>query len=74
MKDVQNNARVAGRDRVVPPPLVHSINSACRQLSMGRSWLYAEIAAGRIKTLKLGSRTLITMSELDRVVNEAGRL
>lgn len=51
--------------------LFHSIETVCRRLSMGRSWLQAEIRAGRVKPVKLGRRTLIPDSELQRIVARA---
>lgn len=71
MSDFNENLRDAGRESAAETPLLHSINDACRRLSIGRSWLYAEIAAGRIKTAKLGRRTLIPDTELRRVAGEA---
>ena len=71
MSAVQENPRDAGRESVAETPLLHSIEGACRRLSMGRSWLYAEIAAGRIKVAKLGRRTLIHDEELRRVAGQA---
>ena len=35
------------------------VSEACASLSITRSKLYEEVAAGRIKALKAGSRTLI---------------
>lgn len=70
MRDV-NHSRNTGRESVACTPLLHSIEDACRRLSMGRSWLYAEIGAGRIKVVKLGRRTLIPDSELQRIVAQA---
>src|SRR3546814_4802579 len=54
--EVEENPLNAGRDSVAENPLLHSIDGACRRLSIGRSWLYAEIAAGNIKVAKLGRR------------------
>jgi excisionase family DNA binding protein len=61
----------AGREGVAENPLLHSIDGACRRLSIGRSWLYAEIAAGNVKVAKLGRRTLIPESELRRIAVQA---
>ena len=32
-----------------PPPLAYSIKDACRATSLGRTTIYAHIAAGRLK-------------------------
>lgn len=71
MTAVQENPQNAGRESVAESPLLHSIDGACARLSMGRSWLYAEIKAGRIRVAKIGRRTLIEDAELRRVVAEA---
>jgi excisionase family DNA binding protein len=46
--------------------LSYSITEATRALGIGRSKLFQELAVGRLKALKLGSRTLITRDELAR--------
>jgi len=38
---------------------------------MGRTWLYGQIKDGNIRTVKLGTRTLIPASEIDRIVSDA---
>lgn len=73
MNSDEKSPRDAGRESVVVSPLLHSIDGACRRLSMGRSWLYGEIAAGRIRVAKLGRRTLIPDEELRRIAGEAVR-
>ena len=51
---------------------LHSVPEALGLLgSMGRTWLYAEIASKRIRVVKLGKRTLIPTSEIARVIEEA---
>ena len=53
------------------PPLLLSIPAACEVLGgVGRSTLYVEIAAGRIRTLKIGARAFIAQAELERYVAE----
>lgn len=71
MTAVKENSRNAGRESVAGTPLLHSIDGACQRLSMGRSWLYAEISSGRIRVAKLGRRTLIPDEELRRVAGQA---
>lgn len=67
----KENPLSAGRESVAENPLLYSIDDACRRLSMGRSWLYAEISAGNVKVAKLGRRTLIPESELRRIAQQA---
>ena len=54
-------------------PRLYSVPDACRVLGgMGRTWLYGQIKAGRIRTIKLGARTMVPATEIDRVIAEAG--
>lgn len=45
-----------------------SPSDAAKALRIGKSTLFAILAAGKIKARKLGTRTLITASELSRYV------
>ncbi len=49
--------------------LAYSINETARLLSMGRTSIYAMIAAGRLETFKLGTRTLIKADSIRRLVD-----
>jgi excisionase family DNA binding protein len=42
------------------PPRVFSICEFCRRYGIGRTNAYQEIAAGRLRAVKAGRRTLIT--------------
>ena len=44
--------------------LAYSVNQAVGATSVGRSLLYEEIRAGRLKTFKVGARTLIDANDL----------
>lgn len=44
--------------------LANTVNDACRRLGVGRTTLYALIAAGEIRAIKVASRTLIPESQL----------
>ena len=50
--------------------LLYSIQDACAALGMGRTWLYEQIKSGRIRTVKLGARTMVPVRELERFVND----
>lgn len=55
-----------------PAVYLYSINSACDALGgMGRTWLYDQIKRGTIRTVKLGTRTMIPAAEIERLVDEA---
>jgi len=45
-------------------PLAVSINEATRLCSCGRSTIYSEISKGRLRILKVGTRTIIAMEDL----------
>lgn len=54
------------------PPLLHSIPAAGKVLGgVGRTTIYAEIKAGRLKTVHIAGRTFIAQAELERYVAEA---
>lgn len=50
------------------PSLAHTVPDACRRLGIGRTLTYQLIAKGELRTIKIGSRTLIPESELQRLV------
>lgn len=52
-------------------PLAHRVPEACNRIGVGRSRLYCMIRRGDIKAIKIGGRTLIPESELQRIVAEA---
>ena len=52
----------------LPPPLAYSIKEAVRISSIGRTSLYALINDGRLKTTKVGGRTLINAQSLRELV------
>lgn len=45
-------------------PLAYSINEACHVSSLGRTYVYLLIKQGKLKTLKIGRRTLIPAASL----------
>ncbi len=49
--------------------LAYSVNQAVEATSVGRSLLYEEIRAGKLKTFKVGSRTLIASEDLATWLN-----
>lgn len=51
-----------------PAPLAYSIADACRVSSIGKTRLYQLINEGKLKTTKLGKRTLIPAESLRRLI------
>jgi excisionase family DNA binding protein len=47
-------------------PIAMTIPEAVRASGVGRSTIYAELASGRLVARKLGRRTLVMSSELER--------
>ena len=57
-----------------PEKLALSIDSCCRLCSVGRTFLYQEIAAGRLRAVKAGRRTLIEAAEARRWLSSLERV
>jgi excisionase family DNA binding protein len=63
--NADNPAKIAPREDETPGPApfsprAFSISEFCRQYGIGRTNAYQEIAAGRLRAVKVGRRTLIT--------------
>jgi excisionase family DNA binding protein len=54
---------------LLPEKVSYSIAEAVRAAGIGRSTLYEAMATGRLKAVKLGSRTLIPAVELRRFID-----
>jgi excisionase family DNA binding protein len=57
-------------DTATAVPLAHTIPQSCARIGLGRSTLFDLIKAGAIKPIKVGRRTLIAETELQRYVAE----
>lgn len=53
-------------------PLTLSVLDTCGALSLSRSSVYKLIQLGRLHTIKIGSRTLVTMKSLNALVSGGG--
>lgn len=51
-------------------PVFNSIRNAAARLGIGVTMLYSIIGSGQLRTVKLGARTLIHESELQRFAAE----
>lgn len=47
-----------------PPKIAYSIKEACRASSLGRTTIYGHIAAGRLRAVRVGGRTIIPAESL----------
>lgn len=47
-----------------PAKAAYSIAELCQIIGLGKTTVYSEISAGRIKTLKAGRRTLVPATEV----------
>ncbi len=50
------------------PKLGYSIREACQASSLGRTTLYAHIAAGRLRVTKVGGRTIVPADALHALI------
>lgn len=51
-----------------PQPLVLNTREAAQLIGIGLTLLYREIAAGKIKARKIGSRTIIKRSDIEAYI------
>jgi excisionase family DNA binding protein len=54
------------------PDRLMSIEQAARALGIGRTALYSEIGAGRIRSIKVGRRRLVPSSSISEVASRQG--
>lgn len=51
------------------PKLAYSIREACHATSLGRTTVFAHIAAGRLKAHRIGGRTIIPADSLRALIS-----
>lgn len=51
-----------------PPKIAYSIKEACKASSLGRTTLYAHIAANRLRAVRVGGRTVIPAESLHALI------
>jgi excisionase family DNA binding protein len=51
-----------------PAKLAYSVKQACQVSSLGKTTIYAHIAANRLRVVRLGGRTLIPADSLRRLL------
>lgn len=57
---------IASAERISPSTV--TVKEACRLLSIGNTKIYALFAEGRIETLKVGRKTLVTVASIERFI------
>jgi excisionase family DNA binding protein len=60
------DAAKAGTNNYIPTPLAVSPRKAAQYLGVGHDAIYQLLNQGRVRSVKLGRRRLIPMSELER--------
>ncbi|WP_289149588.1 helix-turn-helix domain-containing protein [uncultured Salipiger sp.] len=60
----QQRARSPTIRAIIPQVLAVSPNEAARLYSIGRTTLYAALSSGELKSIKIGTRRLITLEAL----------
>jgi excisionase family DNA binding protein len=55
---------------IINPPKARRVPDFCAALGISRATLYRLHTAGKVKFVKIGDRTVIPESELDRLANE----
>lgn len=66
-------ANVTGRKSAADPrdvPKARRVSEACSVLGISRSTMYRLAAQGRIRFIRIGSRTLVPETELNRLASE----
>ncbi len=51
-----------------PTKIAYSIREACQASSLGRTSVYAHIASGRLRAVRIGGRTVIPAESLHALI------
>ena len=62
----QRNRRAGAVAGPLPNAIAYTVRDACNATGVGRTTLYGLIAAGRVRAMKAGTRTLIEAESLRR--------
>lgn len=64
---IEHAPHVAPGGSILPSDkLAYTVQGFCEALGIGKTKFYEEVAAGRIETVKIGARTLITVPTVRR--------
>lgn len=61
---------MSASDHPPPPRMAYRVREAAEVLAISRSRFYELVAAGKIRILKEGSRTLVRQAELERYLDD----
>ena len=64
-------AELAGRPATNAPDKLLNVDEAAGRLGIGRSRLYDELAAGRLASLRVGRRRLVSEGQLAEYIRQA---
>lgn len=59
------------RKTIKPERLAYSVMEACEAIGIGKTTLYGLLKEKKLRAIKVGNRTLIEASELDRLLGQA---
>lgn len=65
-----NHIQTGTQPTASPEPLAVRIPEACRMIGIGRSKLYELIAEGAVHVVKIGSITVIPVTQLRALIGE----
>lgn len=51
----------------------YTVDEACREIGVSRTYFYALMADGAVKTFKMGRRRLVTRQELQSLIDRKAR-
>ena len=58
-------------DQAPIPQISYTVAQACKISGIGKTMLYALIAQGRLRKIKIGSKTLIPAKSLHALIDQA---
>lgn len=70
MTTTANSEAKPDTKKTAPNPFLRTVHEALDELPISRSSLYALMASGRLKRIKIGGRTFLSAAELERVRTE----
>jgi excisionase family DNA binding protein len=72
-RKTQVKPEAGGNNKAKPddaPPLAYRVRPLCKRLGISHTTFYKYLSAGRIKVVRIGNRTLVPASEVERLLQE----